>query len=121
MSLLMRTPSVVLAKRSEAGAELRGEQVRLLPGGEVTALFDLVEVDELGIRPLGPAARRLVLLAGEHGDRDRDVHALGVEEPALVFPVQTRRRDAAVRQPVQRDVVEDLVTCELARRALGPL
>src|SRR5215211_164221 len=113
MSLLIRTPSIVLAKRSEAGAELRGEQVRLLPGGEVAALVDFVEMDELGVRLLGPAPRRLVLLAGEDGHGHRDLHALGVEEAALVLPVQAARGDSGVRQPVERDVVAALVTRHL--------
>src|SRR4051794_31650821 len=81
------------AQRSEGRAELFREELRLLPGGEVAAPVDFVEVDELGIRPLGPAPRRLVLLTGEdrHGHRNR--HALLVEEAALVFPVEPRRGD----------------------------
>ena len=65
----------VLAQRPERRAQLLGEELRLLPRREVTALVDLVEVDELGIGALGPAPRRLVDLAGKHrhGDRDRDL------------------------------------------------
>ena len=37
------------AKRSESCAKLRREKLRLLPGGEVPALVDLVEVDEVGV------------------------------------------------------------------------
>src|SRR3712207_2747073 len=36
-----------LAKRPERGADLLGEQLRLLPGGEVASLVDLVPVDEV--------------------------------------------------------------------------
>ena len=85
------------------------------------AFVDLVVVDELGIRPLCPTPRRLILLAGKdaHGHRDGD--ALGVEKAALVFPIETRRRDPRVRQPVERDVVEDLVARQFARGARGPV
>ena len=60
-----------LAKRPEPRADLVGEELRLLPGGEVAALVDLVEVDEVGVGLLRPAPRRLILLAGKdaHGNR----------------------------------------------------
>jgi hypothetical protein len=44
------------------------------------------------------------------GDRDRDV--FDVEKGQLVFPVETSRRDRRVRQPVECDVVEDIVSRE---------
>ena len=78
-------------------------------------------MDELGIRSLGPAPRSLILLAGEDGHRYRNGHALGVEKATLVFPIETRRRNPGVRQPVERDVVEDLVTRQLARGARCPV
>src|SRR5215217_3221127 len=110
-----------LAKRPERGANLRREQLRLLPRREVAALVDLDEVDEVGVGLLDPAPRRLILLAGKdaHGYRTRD--ALGVEKAALVFPVETRGRDARVRQPIKRDVVEDLVAGQFARGARRPV
>ena len=37
------------------------------------------------------------------------------EESKLVFPVETSRGDRRVRQPVERDVVEDVIPC----KALG--
>src|SRR5918995_2426540 len=46
-----------LAKRPECGSDLLGEQLRLLPGCEVAALVDLVEVGEGAVRPPDPAAR----------------------------------------------------------------
>jgi hypothetical protein len=56
----------------------------------------------------------LILLAGKdgHGHRNRD--ALGVEEATLVFPIEARRRDPGVGQPIQRDVVQDLVAGQVA-------
>src|SRR3954452_6533760 len=119
--VLVTTTSVRGSEGPECGSQLRGEKLRLFPGGEVAAAVDFVEVDEVGVGPLGPAARRLILLAGEdgHGHRDRD--ALRVEEAALVLPVEARRRDARLRQPVERDVVEDLVTRQLARGTRRPV
>src|SRR5215212_8351139 len=109
-----------LAKRPECGSHLLGEQLRLLPGGEVTTLVDLVEIDQVGVSLLGPAARGLILLAGKdaHGNWNGD--ALGVEKATPIFPIQTRRRDPRVRQPVKRDVVEDLLPRQFTRGARGP-
>src|SRR5215203_193548 len=97
-------------KRPERGTELGGENQRLLPCREMAALVRLVVIDQLRIRPLGPASRSLILLAGKdaHGHRNGD--ALGVEKAALIFPVESRGGNSRVRQPIERDVVEDLVT-----------
>src|SRR5205823_12808604 len=45
------------AQRPERRPDLGREQLGLLPGGEVAALVDLVEVGEVGVDLLGPAAR----------------------------------------------------------------
>src|SRR5215203_4009865 len=87
----------------------------------MTALVDLVEVDEVGIRRLDPAAWGPEDLAGEGGeaDRQRDLRrrlagrkSLGSSE----LPVPPGRRGPGARQPVQRDVVDDVVAREVARR-----
>src|SRR5687768_12521742 len=83
--------------RSKRRAQFAREQARLFPRGEVAAFVELVVVDELRVCPLRPAPRCLVLLAGEHAHGHGNGDALGVEETALVLPVQTRRRDARVR------------------------
>jgi hypothetical protein len=58
----------------------------LFPGGKVSALVDLVEVDEVGIGPLRPAAWGLVLLAREDGDGYRNGDALhALKKPPLYF------------------------------------
>src|SRR5262249_39235839 len=88
---------------------------------KVAALVHRVEVDEVGVRLLGPAPRRLVLLAGKDGHGDGDGDALGIEEAALVLPIETRRRDSRVRQPIERDVVEDFVARQFARATRSPL
>src|SRR5262245_691709 len=82
---------LVLPQGPEPGAHLACEEFGLFPGGEVAALVDLVEVDEVGIGPLRPAARVLVLLAREDGRGDGGGDAFGVEEAALVLPVEASR------------------------------
>src|SRR5918992_5073871 len=59
-------------ERPEGGADLLGEELRLLPGGQVATLVGLVEVDEGGVRLLGPAARGPPDLARERGEADRE-------------------------------------------------
>ena len=44
-----RLPGVCLAQGSERGAHLLGEELGLLPGGEVPTLVDLVEVDDVRV------------------------------------------------------------------------
>jgi hypothetical protein len=87
----------------------------------VATPIDFVEVHEVRLGLLRPAARRLVLLAGKDGHGNRDQDALGVEEATPVLPIETGRRDPRVRQPIQRDVVEDLVTGQFAGGAGGPV
>src|SRR4029450_9804885 len=53
------------AQGPEGGPELLREQLWLFPGGEVSALVDLVEVDEVVVGALHPVARRLEQHAGE--------------------------------------------------------
>ena len=80
-------------------------------------------MDELGIRLLSPALRRLVDLVGESAHGDRDLDAPHVEEAAgrkimPGVPVEARRGDRGVRQPVERDVVEDVVPRQPFRLAV---
>src|SRR5687767_13408555 len=98
----------------EGGAYLAREEVRLLPGREVVALVDFVEVDEVGVGLLGPAPRRLIELSRKDADGSRNCDALDVEEAKVVLPVETTRGNPGVRQPGERDVVEDLVSREVA-------
>src|SRR5262245_37856754 len=119
LSSMMTSSSGRSAQRLERRSEFLGENRRLFPRREVTALFRLVVINEVGVGSLGPAPRSLVLLAWKNAHGCGDLHAFHVEEPALVFPIETRRRHPGVRQPVQRDVVEDLVTRQFARAARG--
>jgi tetratricopeptide (TPR) repeat protein len=104
----------LFAQRSKARADLCREELRPFPGREVAACGGLVVVDEVVVGLLCPAARGLVVLAGEggHGGRDPDVG--GVVQAGLVFPVQAGCRDCRAGQPVQRDVVQDVVSGEVA-------
>jgi hypothetical protein len=109
----------MLVHGPERGPDLVREQRRLLPCGEVAALVDLVVIDEVGIGPLRPTPRGLILLSGKDAQGHRDGDALRVEEAALMLPIETIRRDSRVREPIERDVVEDLVTRQLAGGARG--
>src|ERR687897_752456 len=110
-----------LAQRPEGGPQLGGEELRLLPGGEVAAPVDLVEVSEAGVDRLDPAARGSPDLAGERreadGNRDRRRSLAGRKGCGLgpsELPVRPGRRRCGAGQPVQRDVVEDGVAGEIA-------
>src|SRR5262245_315292 len=63
--LLLVLVARALPYRLERRSELLSENPRLLPCREVAALFRLVVIDEVGVRPLGPTAWRLVLLPGK--------------------------------------------------------
>jgi hypothetical protein len=78
----------------------------------VAAFVELVVMDEFGIRPLGPTPRGLIELVrkGAHGNRDGDVFR--AEKGELVFPIETGSGKRRVRQPSDRDVVEDIVPGE---------
>jgi hypothetical protein len=80
----------------------------------VPTLVEFVVVDEFGIRALGPTPGGLILLARKNAHGHRNGDALGVEKATLVLPIETRRRDPRVCQPIKRDVVEDLVTRQFA-------
>src|SRR5215216_7805691 len=110
-----------LANRPERCSELVREELRLLPGGEVAPPVDLVEVSEAGVGRLGPAARGSPDLAGERREADGNGRRRrGLAGRACagspVIPVVPGRRGPGTCQPVQRDVVEDVVPGEVASR-----
>src|SRR3982074_1974959 len=72
-------------------------------------------MDQFGIHPLCPAPRGWIEFVREdaHGNRDGD--AFGVEIPEFVLPIETGARKRRVRQPGDRDVVEDVVAREALR------
>src|SRR6202011_5719727 len=99
-------------KRTEARAKLFGKKLRLFPGSEMTALFHLVVVDEIGIGPLRPVPGRLVEFVREDAHGSRDFDALGTEKGELILPIEASRRNPRVGQPEQRDVVAHIVRRE---------
>src|SRR5258707_13748241 len=80
------------------------------------AFLNLVVVDQFGKRPLCPAPRGWIELVRKdaHGNRDGD--AFGIEIPfAKILPVETGAGNRRVRQPGDRDIVEDVVAREALR------
>src|SRR5215472_2541034 len=69
-------------------------------------------MDQLGICSLGPTARAQIDLVREtaYGNRYRD--PFNAEIPKLVFPIEAGSGNRRVRQPGDRDVVEDIVSGE---------
>jgi hypothetical protein len=77
----------------------------------VAAFVELVVMNELGIRPLRPTARAQIdLVRNAYGNRDGN--AFDTEEREFVFPVEAGSGNRRVRQPGDRDVVEDIVPGE---------
>src|SRR5579862_8291217 len=107
-----------LPQRSETRADLFRKELRLFPRREVAALGQLVVMDQFGIRPLRPTARAQIDLVrkGAYGNRDRN--AFNTEVPEFVFPVEAGSGDPRVRQPGDRDVIENVVTREAFRFSL---
>src|SRR3989442_12167733 len=72
-------------------------------------------MDEFGLRPLCPTPRGGVDLIWKDADGNRDGDVLRGEKGKFVFPTQTSRRGRRVRQPVEGNVVENVIS----RKALG--
>ena len=83
----------------------------------MAAFVDLVVMDEFGIRLLRPApwSRIDFVRKDAHGNRDGDAFGIEIPEFVLILPIETGARKRRVRQPGDRDVVEDVI----AREALG--
>src|SRR5262249_1501767 len=107
-----------LAHWPEGSAHFLAEELRLFPRCEVAAEVDLVEVDKVAECALDPTPRRAEGLIWEdsegcgHGDRPRISRS-------CFFPIESRRGCACVRDPVERHVVEELVTRQRACRSAG--
>ena len=74
-------------------------------------------MDQFGIRLLCPAPRSWIEFVREdaHGNRDGDAFGIEKAEFAPILPIETGAGKRRVRQPGDRDVVEDVV----AREAFG--
>ena len=72
METAVASSSIESAHLAGEFANLLGEQLGLLEGGEVAARGDLVvEVDEVAVRALGPDPRYVDSLAGKDADARR--------------------------------------------------
>src|SRR4051794_25809457 len=99
--------SLRLAQRTERCAQLRREQLRVLPHCEVAAPVSLVEIDQVAEGATGPRLLGANDLVWEHRDGHRDRDLVGLlrgrtsQVSPTVLPVDPRRRGGGVRQPVQ--------------------
>src|SRR5215813_15611233 len=101
-----------LTQCAERRAQLCREELRLFPGGEVASFAGFVEVDQVVVGLLGPAARSVDVLLRKHRDCRRQGEVGGGVEVSASYgllPVQPRRGRRRVREPVERGVVEPVV------------
>src|SRR5271165_1739471 len=96
---------IQLAQRSKCRSDLLGEEAWLFPRGKVAAFREPVVVNQLRVSFLRPAPRSLIDLVRKSAHGNRDLDTSRVEKAALIFPVETSRRDCRVRQPVEGDVI----------------
>src|SRR5215813_4121536 len=115
MAPARRPPDLDSTQRTETCAKVIHNRPRLLPRGEVTAFRMPLIVDQLGVGLFGPTpwGRTYFIREDTHDRGDGD--AFRCKEGKLVLPIETRRRNSRVRQPIERDVVENVVP----REALG--
>src|SRR6202035_5115879 len=70
-------------------------------------------MDQFGIRPLRPASRSRKEFVGKHAHGGRyDDPSDAEERITLVFPIETSPRERRIRQPSERDVVENVLSCK---------
>src|SRR5688572_3865907 len=123
----------VFADEPKERSDLVDEEGGLLPGGEVSARGKSVVPAKVGVAPLDHAARRAEHLARENRHAGRHVDAVLVEaagvcpsdavEPSEDLPAEARRRRAGGGEPVQRNVVKQLIASQRVlrvTRAVGP-
>ena len=103
------------AQRSEARSHVLRQELWLFARREVPAFVVLVVVDKLGIRSLCPGPRRWIEFVREDADGNRDRDAFDAEERKLVLPLEGRTGNCGIRQPRERRVVQDIVSCEALR------
>src|SRR5258706_3555863 len=101
-----------LPQRSEPGAHVGDQKLRLFKRREVSAFVLLVVINELGIRPLRPTARAQIDLVREGAYGNRDGNAFDTEIREFAFPVEAGSGNRRIRQPGDHDVVEDVVPGE---------
>ena len=107
--------TLISTQRTETCAKVVHDRPRLLPSGKVAAFRVPLIVDQLGVGLFGPTPRGRTYFIREHTHDRGDDDAFRCKEGELVLPIEARRRNTRVRQPVERDVVENVVP----RKALG--
>src|SRR6202011_948388 len=110
-----RLGSIKLAQRLERRTKLGHEDLWLFPGRKVPAFVELVVMNELGIGFFCRTPRSWIQLVRKRAHGNGDGNAFDTEKRQLVFRIETSRRIPRVRQPVERNVVEDVVS----RQAFG--
>jgi hypothetical protein len=79
----------------------------------VSSFVYLVVVDEFVIRPLRPTSRGLIVLAGKDAHRCWDGDIRRVIKIEVKFPIEASRGNRRVRQPVEGEVVEYIISCQV--------
>src|SRR5690349_15293488 len=103
-----------LTQRPKAGTDLVCQKLWLFPSGKMSALGEDIEVEEIVVGALRPTPWSLINLLREDADGSRYGDAQVVEKAALELRVEPSGRHPGVRQPGQRDVVEDVVPRKVA-------
>ena len=83
----------------------------------MSPFLNLAVMDQFGIRPLRPTARAQIDLVrkGAYGNRDGNSFDIEIPEFAPVLPIETGPRKRRVRQPGDRDVVQNVIASEAFR------
>jgi len=79
----------------------------------VPAFVNPVVINEFVIRPLRPTSRGLIVLAGKDTHSSWDRHMSRVIQIEVKFPIETSRRNRRVGQPVECEVIEYIVSCQI--------
>src|SRR6266436_424939 len=93
----------------EALAQFRNEQLRLLESSEVTALRNLVPIEEFRIGLLAPHLRRCEKVAFEDADCNRQIEGHSREILSETLVIEPRRRRSSIGQPIERDVIQHVI------------
>ena len=98
------------AQRPKGSAQLAGQKFGLFPGRVVATFLNLAVINEFVVCLFCPTPRGLIVLAGKyaHGGQDRDVG--GIVEIEFKLPIEASRGDGRIRQPIEREVVKDVVS-----------
>src|ERR1700741_3048341 len=90
-------PSPLSTQRPQPRPHFFGKQLRLFPRRKMPTLVEPVVVNEVVIGALGPATRRLIVLARKDADGGGDGNIGGGEEVEMGLPIKARRRDPRIR------------------------